>query len=527
MAVLLIILDGFGLGKKYPGNAYFLARKPHFEKIFRHYPWVKLKASGNAVGVPEGTQGGSEVGHFTIGAGRIIWQTLESINRSNQDKSFFRKKEFLEACRRVSAKRALHLVGMISDQGVHSHIDHLIALLKLAKKEKAFPVFIHAILDGRDVPEKSAAKFIKRILAHIKKLGLDKKASIASIIGRYYAMDRDMNWNRTKKAYDLYTLGIGKKEKNPLEALTHAYQQGIKSDYYVPPIILDPNGVIKNGDAVIHFNFRTDRNRQLTWAFTGEKPPKETGLKKIGFIPRKIVRPFFVCMGPYSKKAKVAFPTPTIKNNLGSVLAAHKIRQLRIAETEKYAHVTFFLNSQSEKPFPLEDRILIHSPKVRSYAKKPEMSARYITERLLKEMEKGKYGFIAANFANCDLVGHSGVLKAAIKAVEVIDECLEKIIPVAMRNGYDVLITGDHGNVEYMMYDQNPPTGKTPGKVGESCPSHTTNPVPFSFISQKFHELQRQRKKLPRSGLQNIAPTILKLLNLKKPKEMTGRALII
>lgn len=548
--VLLIILDGFGLGKKYPGNAYFMAKKPNLESYFKKYPWVKLRASGPAVGTPEGTQGGSEVGHFTIGAGRMVFQTLASINRSIADKSFFRKKEFLEACRKVreankkNKKAALHLLGMISDQGVHSHMNHLFALLELAKKEKAFPVFIHAILDGRDVPEKSGKKFLKQIQQKIRDLGLDqeifphgpKKACVASLIGRYYAMDRDMNWLRTKKAYNLYALGKGKRARDPIEALEKAYREGAESDYYVPPIIitedspshsrpsgrdtnlgLRPDLCIRDCDSVIFWNFRTDRNRQLTRAFTGET--------SIGFKPKKAVRPFFVCMGPYSKKAKVAFPTPIVKNNLGAVLSRHRIRQLRIAETEKYAHVTYFVNSQIEKPFLLEDRILIRSRKCQSYAEKPEMSAYGITERLIKEIAKEKYGFAIVNFANCDLVGHSGVLKAAMKAVEIIDECLEKIVQVAMRHGYKILITGDHGNVEYMIYDRNPPTGKTPGKVGEPCPSHTTNPVPFIIAGASLTKPQLSSSARGLE-LQDIAPTILKLLNIPKPKEMTGQSLV-
>lgn len=533
MRVLLIILDGFGIGKHYPGNAYFRARKPFFKHLFQKYPWISLKASGNAVGIPEGTQGGSEVGHFTMGSGRVTWQTLESINRSIRDGSFFRKKPFLQACRMIrranqKGKKALHLIGMISDQGVHSHINHLFALLKLANRERAWPVFIHGILDGRDVPEKSAKKFILQIQKKIKELKMDqaispdgpKKACLASLIGRYYAMDRDMNWKRTEKAYDLYVLGRGKKETDPLRALDRAYGAGIESDYYIEPILFEPNGIVKDGDAVIHWNFRTDRNRQLTWALTSEKPPKETGLRKIGFEPKKKVQPFYVCMGPYSTKAPIAFPTPVIKNNLGETLARSGVKQLRIAETEKYAHVTFFFNSQIEKPFTREKHMLIHSLKTPNYARKPEMSALEITERLTKILDKKTYGFTAVNFANGDLVGHSGDLKATIKAVEVIDCCLAKLVPHAIKNGYDVMITGDHGNVEYMIYDRNPPTGKTPGKIGEPCPSHTTNPVPFLIISRNAKKLKQ------RTGeLKDIAPTILKMLGLSKPKEMTGKSL--
>lgn len=527
--VLLIILDGFGLGKKYPGNAYERAKKPFFEMLFRKYPWVKLKASGHAVGIPEGTQGGSEVGHFTMGAGRVTWQTLESINQSIRNKNFFKKRPLLDACRKVRNDKnsALHLFGMISDQGVHSHINHLFALLELAKKEKAFPVYIHAVLDGRDVPEKSAIKYINQIQNKIHSLGLDGKAKIATMIGRYFAMDRDMNWKRTEKAYDLLALGKGRKEKDPIFAIKNAYRHGLQSDYYLPPHIVADDAInkktflIRDNDSMVFWSFRTDRERQLCWSFTGETPPKETKLKKIGFTPKKIVRPFVVAMGPFSNKAPVLFPTPVIKNNLGEVLSKNHVRQLRIAETEKYAHVTFFFNSQVEKPFPKEDRVLIHSPKVPSYAQKPEMSAYGVTSRLIQEIKKEKYGFIAANFANCDLVGHSGNLKASIKAVEVVDECLSKIVPLAQKNGYTILITGDHGNVEYKLYDRTNQAGVFSGKPGTPCPSHTTNPVPLILISKNSHALKKGHFEL-----KDIAPTVLKILDLKKPKEMSSKGLI-
>lgn len=500
--VLLIILDGFGEGKNYPGNAIALAKTPTLTRLKKEYPWTLLKASGHAVGVPEGTQGGSEIGHFTIGAGRVIFQSLEEINRSIKDETFFKKPAFLEACRRVNKgdKAALHLLGMISDQGVHSHLPHLFALLELAKRENVEKVYIHAITDGRDVPERSVSKFIKQILEKIKELGLEKHASIATIVGRYFAMDRDSNWDRTAKAYDLYTLGKGVQEKSPLTAIENAYQRGTETDYYIEPIILDPNGIIKEKDAVIFWNFRTDRARQLTWAFTGEP---------IGFTPEKIVRPFFVCLGHYSEKAPVVFPTPIVKNNLGEVISHNKLKQLRIAETEKYAHVTYFFNSQIEKPLPGEDRVMIDSPKCPSYASKPEMSAYGITKTLLAKLASKKYDFIAVNFANCDLVGHSGNLKASVKAVEVVDECLGRIVPVALKSGYETLITGDHGNIEYMIYEEN----------GEPCPSHTTNPVPFMIVGS-------QRSKISKGELKDVAPTVLKIMGIPGPKEMTGKSLL-
>lgn len=507
--VLLIILDGFGEGHAYEGNAITLAKTPTLTELKKKYPWTLLQAAGEAVGVPSGTQGGSEIGHFTIGAGRIIWQSLEKINRSIRDRSFFEKPDLLEACRCAKSTQfsALHLIGMISDQGVHSDIRHLFALLELAKLQGVKKVFIHAITDGRDVEERSAPGFIKGIQAKIESLAMEQEAKIATIIGRYYAMDRDSNWDRTQKAYNLLTLGAGIEEKNPLTALQNFYNKGTESDYYIPPIILDKNSIIKNEDAVIFWNFRSDRARQLTWCFTGETDPKTR--HGVGFKQEKAVRPFFVCIGPFSEKAPVVFPTPVVKNNLGEVISKNGMRQLRIAETEKYAHVTFFLNSQIEKPLEGEDRILIDSPKCPSYAEKPEMSAYGIVDALLPKLKSREYQFIALNFANCDLVGHSGNLQATIKAVETVDTCLGKIILEAIQNGYTILITGDHGNAEYMIYEN----------TGEPCPSHTTNPVPFIAVS---HQLSAVRK----GELKDVAPTVLKIMGIPKPKEMTGEAIV-
>lgn len=509
--VYLMIIDGFGEGKDYPGNAITKAKMPHLDSLRKSYPFTLLKSDGEAVGLPEGTQGGSEVGHFTMGAGRVIFQTLEEINRSIRSGDFCTKPALVEACHKVKSQpeTSLHLLGMISDQGVHSHLDHLYALLKLAKDKGIAKTFIHAITDGRDVPEKSATKYIQAIQTKIEELGMNKgsktEASIATMIGRFYAMDRDTNWDRTQKAYDLYTLGKGHKENDPLTAITNAYQRGAATDYYIDPIIFDEKGTIKNNDAVIFWNFRTDRTRQITQCFTGETA--------IGFQPEKEVKPFFVCMGDYSKKAPVVFPTHEVKNNLGSVIETQHLPQLRIAETEKYAHVTYFFNSQVEKPFDHETRILIDSPKTASYAEKPEMSAREVTAKVLKEIESQKYSLIIQNFANPDLVGHSGNLKAAIQACEVIDECIGKIAAKTLEMGYDLIITADHGNAEYMTYEEN----------GEPCPSHTKNPVICLLVSK-----EHQKVTLKKGGsLEDIAPTILEIMEIEKPPEMTGKSLII
>jgi 2,3-bisphosphoglycerate-independent phosphoglycerate mutase len=508
--VYLMILDGFGEGKDYPGNAITQAQMPNLKRLRGEYPLTLLRADGESVGLPDGTQGGSEVGHFTMGAGRVIFQALEEINRSIRNGEFFMKPPFLEACERVNKneKAALHLLGMISDQGVHSHTDHLFALLKLAKDRGVKKTYIHAITDGRDVPEKSADKYVKMIQGKITELGMGPgsptEAVIATMIGRYYAMDRDKNWDRTQVAYDLYTLGKGNKETDPLQAVKNAYARGAQTDYYIDAVTFDEHGKIMDKDSVIFWNFRTDRTRQITQAFTGET--------EIGFKPEKNVRPFFVCFGDYSKKAPVVFPTVVVKNNLGSVLEQNSAKQLRIAETEKYAHVTYFFNSQVETPFQNEKRILIDSPKTPSYAQKPEMSAREVTGAVIKELETNDYRLVVQNFANPDLVGHSGDYGATVKACEVIDECIGKIAEKTLEKGYDLIITGDHGNAEYMTYEEN----------GEPCPSHTTNPVIFLVVSSRY-----KGKKLREGGsLGDIAPTILEMLTIQQPAEMTGHSLL-
>lgn len=511
--VILIILDGFGEGKDYPGNAITHAKTPNLTQFRKDYPCTLLEACGEAVGLPPGTQGGSEVGHFTIGAGRVVFQFLEEINRSIKDGNFFEKPALIEACRRINKteKAALHLIGMISDQGIHSHIEHLFSLIRLAKEQGVKETFIHAITDGRDVPERSAIGFIKQIQQKIKELGMEDRVFWGSMIGRYFAMDRDMNFDRVKKAYDLLTLGEGIEEKDPVQAAENAYKRGVSTDYYIDPIILDKHGVIKDKDSVIFWNFRTDRARQLTWAFTGEKNPL-TG-KEVLLENSTIVRPYFVCLGPYSEKAEVIFHAPVIKNSLGEVIAANGLSQFRIAETDKYAHVTSFFNSEIEKSFAGEDRLLINSPKCPSYAEKPEMSAREITAGVLPRIEEQKYSLIVLNFANCDLVGHSGDLRATIKGVETIDECLGKIVPTALRSDYYVMITGDHGNAEYMIYEEN----------GAPCPSHTLNPVPFILIGKGTKKWKLRQTD---AELDDIAPTILQIIALPKPKEMTGESLI-
>ncbi|MCD6109573.1 2,3-bisphosphoglycerate-independent phosphoglycerate mutase [bacterium] len=499
---LLIILDGYGEGKKYKGNAVTNAKTPNINNLKKTYPKSLLNTSGNAVGLPKGFMGGSEVGHYTIGAGKVVWQSLEEINRSIKNKKFFKKKEFKIAIKNVKKNKSkLHLIGMVSDQGVHSDYRHLFALLELAKKYKLKEVYIHAFTDGRDVPAKSGEKFFKHIKEEIKTIGIGK---LATMVGRFYAMDRDNNWKRTQKAYDLLTLGKGVKGTDPIISLKKQYEKGIESDYYIKPVVFDKDGVIENDDSVIFFNYRSDRASQLTDAFT--KPRFK------GFKEKKKIRPYFVCFGPYSNIAPVVFPAPVIKTNLGRIISKKKFPQLRLAETEKYAHVTFFFNSQNKKPYPLEKRILIPSLKVASYAEKPEMSAFGIKDALINQIKKKDFKLIVVNFANGDLVGHSGDYKATVKGIETLDKCIGEIIPVAQEKGYDILLTADHGNSEYMIYPN-----------GEPCPSHTLNPVQFILISEKYKSVKLKK----RGGLCNVAPTILSLLKIKKPRSMTCDSLII
>ena len=493
---LLIILDGYGEGKDSKYNAVTRAKTPYIKNLRKKYPSILLKTDSEAVGLPKNTMGGSEVGHFTIGAGRIVWQSLEEINRSIRSHRLFRLQALKKAAKICKQNdSSFHIMGMISDEGVHSHLNHLFSLLRFAKKKKLKKIYIHAITDGRDVPERSAQKFIRKIQNEIRKLKLQDKAHIATIIGRYYAMDRDTNWTRTKKAYNLLTQGRGTHEESPLKAINNEYKRGTETDYYIKPMLLDKEGLIHPEDSVVFFNYRTDRSAQLTELFVDSKNP-----------------PYFVCFGPYSKKAPVLFPAPTVKKNLSEILSTHGKKQLRIAETEKYAHVTFFFNSQIKKPFKGEKRIMIPSPKVPSYADKPEMSAPAVKDALVKELKsRRKYDFIALNFANPDLDGHSGSFPAVKKALGTVDKCLKEIIPLALEKGYTILLTADHGNAEFMKY-----------KDGSQCPAHTLNPVNCILISSKYKKI----KPLPTPGLKNIAPTILKILGIKKPRIMKGKSLI-
>lgn len=509
--IILIVRDGWGYSRKKKGNCTKLAYMPNERNFEKHCPWTALEASGNAVGVPKGTQGGSEPGHLTMGAGRVVWQPLEHINIHIRDGNFFKNPGLLKAVNNCKKnKSSLHLMGLFSDQGIHGTVSHLYALLNLAKKNNLKNVYVHAFLDGRDVPERSASKFLTEFMQQSKRIGVGR---IASMIGRYYAMDRDKNYDRTRRVYDLLANGAGFKERNAFAAIKNAYARGDRTDYYIRPIVMvdgknNPIATVKDHDSVIFWDYRSDRSRQITYALTAKNFPY---FKRR--LPNGIV---FVCMSQYDEKLKlpVAFMQTKVSNNLGQVLAGNKLRQLRIAETEKYAHVTFFFNSQEEIPNKGEDRILVPSPKIPSYDLKPEMSAYGITEKLLKSIITGKYDFILVNFANGDLVGHSGNIDACIRCCEVVDECVGKIVRLGFEKGYTTLLTGDHGNVENMYYPS-----------GEINPSHGLNPVPFYVIS---NDARLKKIKLRKGcGLKDVAPTVLDLMGLKKPNEMNGKSLIV
>lgn len=495
--VILIVRDGWGYSEKDRGNAVKAAWTPNEVKYRNEYPTAILKCTGRDVGNPDGLQGGSEVGHLTMGAGRIVWQPQEMINNAIKDGSFFKNSSLLEAIKNCQKNNStLHLAGLFSDAGVHSDVNHLYALLKLAKDNGLNKVYIHLVLDGRDVPEKSAIKFVDKLDEKIKEIGVGK---IGSVVGRYYAMDRDTNWDRTKAAADLWIEGKGFEATSAFAAIKQAYDRGDKTDYYVQPTIIDKNGLVKDDDSFVWFNFRTDRSRQITAMMTRQDLcPKEW---------QKNINLTWICMGRYDEQWKipVAFLPETVKNNLGEVLAKNNKKQVRIAETEKYAHVTFFFNSQQEAPYPNEDRVMVPSPKVPSYDLKPEMSAPEVGEKVLEVI--GKYDFILVNFANPDLVGHSGKFEAVVKACEVVDEEVGEIVDKGLANDYVIIVGADHGNAEHMLYDN-----------GQVDVSHGFDPVRFSFVG-----LDQQ---VNNGGLKDVAPTILEIMGIEKPVEMTGESLI-
>ena len=531
--VVLVILDGWGIAPPGPGNAISLAKTPNFNKFWAAFPHTQLTASGEAVGLPHGEPGNSETGHLNLGAGQIVFQDLPRISMSIADGSFYQIDALKEAAAHVRQNNsALHLLGLIGSGGVHSSLEHISALLHLASQEGLKKVWLHLFTDGRDSPPTSAFVFLNQIQMTTEKIGVGQ---IATLIGRYYAMDRDLRWERTQKAYELLVEGQGEKAESLKEAIKKSYNNG-KTDEFMDPLVINKEGLVKDNDAIIFFNFRIDRPRQLTKAFILPdfeklKKPKATfdpyaekyGLKlyqipegTTTFQRKKVLKNlFFVTMTEYEKglPVKAAFPPETVKIPLARIISENNLRQLHISETEKERFVTYYFNGQREKPFPNEDWLEIPSPKVATYDLKPEMSASIITEEVLKRLPNLNYHFTVINYANPDMVGHSGVVSAGIKACEVVDECLGKIVNYIFNTGGVCLVTADHGNVEEMI---DPLTGGV--ETG-----HSANPVPFLAISRHFGSTGR----FLREGiLADVAPTILNIMGLSKPDLMTGRSLI-
>ncbi|NSB46629.1 2,3-bisphosphoglycerate-independent phosphoglycerate mutase [Clostridium saccharobutylicum] len=505
--VMLMILDGFGIAPKSEGNAVSLAKKPNFDRLVANYPNSQLQASGLEVGLPEGQMGNSEVGHLNIGSGRIVYQELTRITKAIKDGDFFENEALRLAM--SNAKKtgaALHLMGLLSNGGVHSHIDHLKGLLEFAKKEGVQNVFVHAFMDGRDVPPSSAKEFIKETEAAMAEIGVGK---IATISGRYYAMDRDNRWERVELAYNALVLGKGETANSAVEAIENSYHDNKTDEFVLPTVILEngsPITNIKNGDSVVFFNFRPDRAREITRAINDKE--------FVGF-KRETLDLTFVTMTQYDKTLEgvhVAYTPQTLANTLGQYVSSKGLNQLRIAETEKYAHVTFFFNGGVEKENPGEEIVVIPSPKVATYDLKPEMSAYEVTEELLARLDSDKYDMIILNFANPDMVGHTGVVEAAVKAIESVDECLGNVVNKVLEKDGCVFITADHGNAETMI----------DFSTGNPYTAHTTEPVPFVWVSN-----DTEGKKLKDGKLADIAPTMLGQLGLEVPAEMTGENLIL
>ena len=501
--VILMILDGWGVTQDPKVSAVAQAKTPNFNSLIQKYPHGQLLTHGMNVGLPEGQMGNSEVGHMNLGAGRIVYQDLAKINLAVQNNSLIQEPVLQQAFDYAKQNnKPVHFIGLLSDGGVHSHINHLKGLLTAADEYGIKEKYVHAFTDGRDVDPHSGKGFVAEIEEHLEKTG----GKLASIIGRYFAMDRDKRWERIKKAYDLIVLGKGKKSQNAVEAVQKSYDHDVTDEFIEPTVITDPNGdpvtTLKDDDVLIFFNFRTDRGRQLTEALTQQDFP-EFEMKKMPL--------YFVTLTKYDDSftnINVVYRKENIKTTLGEVLEYMGKTQIRIAETEKYPHVTFFFSGGREKPFKGEKRIMCNSPKVATYDLQPEMSAYELTDKIIPEINSHSADFICLNFANADMVGHTGVMEAAIKAVEVVDECMGDVVNAAIKNDYSVLVIADHGNSEVMINPDGTPNT-----------AHTTNPVPFILVDKDI-------KSLKDGVLGDMAPTILKLMGIPKPELMTQHPLI-
>ncbi len=498
--LVLMILDGFGIAPK-EGNAIVAASTPNLDRILKENPVTKIGASGLDVGLPDGQMGNSEVGHTNIGAGRIVYQELTRITKSAEEGDMEKNPALLNAMQSAKENgKALHFMGLLSDGGVHSHNTHLYALLKMAKSLGLEKVFVHCFLDGRDVPPSSGKDYVKELMEKLGEIGVGK---VATVMGRYYAMDRDNRWERVEKAYAAMVYGEGLKADCPVCAVQHSYDENV-TDEFVVPTVVDGAEPIESGDSVIFYNFRPDRAREITRTLVD---PDFTGFeRKKGFFPLN-----YVCMTQYDAtmpNVDVAYKPESLENTFGEYLSKNDLTQLRIAETEKYAHVTFFFNGGVEKQYPGEDRILVKSPAVATYDLQPEMSAYEVTDRMVEAVRSGKYDALILNYANCDMVGHTGVFEAAVKAVEAVDTCIGRVEAAVKEMGGCILLTADHGNADRMVDDDGTP-----------FTAHTTNPVPFCVINHPCELREGGR-------LADIAPTMLKVLGLPQPAEMTGESII-
>ena len=508
--VVLMVLDGYGLSDNPEGNAVAMAQTPVMDKLMKECPFVKGNASGLAVGLPDGQMGNSEVGHMNIGAGRIIYQELTKITKSIQDGDFFQNPELLRAIENVKKNNSdLHLWGLLSDGGVHSHITHLYGLLELCKRQGVENVYVHAFLDGRDTPPASGKDYVAALDAKMKEIGVGK---IASLSGRYYAMDRDNRWDRVEKAYASFVYGEGEKATDAVQAMADSYAKDVTDEFVLPTVIVDeagqPLSLVKANDSVIFFNFRPDRAREITRSFCDKD---FTGFeRKNGFLPLT-----YVCFTDYDETIEnkyVAFKKESITNTFGAYLAANGKKQLRLAETEKYAHVTFFFNGGVEEPNPDEERILVKSPAVATYDLQPEMSAPEVGKHLVEAITSDKYDVIIINFANPDMVGHTGVIPAAVKGVETVDKCVGDAVEAVKKMDGVLFICADHGNAEKMIDYE----------TGKPHTAHTTNPVPFILYNYDPDYTLREG-----GCLADIAPTLLEVMGLPQPAEMTGQSLLV
>lgn len=503
--VVLAILDGYGISKETKGNAVYSAKKPNLDRLNSTYPTTVIHASGMDVGLPDGQMGNSEVGHTNIGAGRIVYQELTRITKSISDGDFFENEALVGACKNCADKNSsLHIMGLLSDGGVHSHIEHLFAIVELAKKQGLKKVYVHCFLDGRDVSPTSGVDFAAQLENKLSEIGVGK---IATLSGRYYAMDRDNRWERVTKAYDALVYGNGETADNAVDAIKASYANNVTDEFVVPTVILEngkPTATIGEGDSIVFYNFRPDRAREITRTLVD---PNFDGFE------RKYFETYFVTMTQYDAKmpnVHVAFKPQKLVNTIGEYVSSKGLKQLRIAETEKYAHVTFFFNGGVEKVYDGEDRILVASPKVATYDMQPEMSAYEVTDKLLEALDTDKYDMVILNFANCDMVGHTGIMEAAIKAVETVDECIGKVADKVISMGGAIFITADHGNAEQMIDPAD----------GSVFTAHTTNVVPL--IAAGIGDV-----KLNEGRLADLAPTMLDVMGLDIPEEMTGKSLIV